>query len=138
MMTIAAKNCLPTAWKAKLRGIQIQGLPGQNQFKNNVGNLARLYLRTKNDKGTKYLLHQGQECDVRMHLYVHLWTSTHMYTADGEDQRQTLGIFFSCFPLGFWNEVCDWTWNYWIDQTVWPASSRDPSISTTRAQRLRV
>lgn len=51
MMTITAKNCLPTTWKAKVRGLQIQGLPGQNQFKNNV--LARLYLRTKNDKGTE-------------------------------------------------------------------------------------
>lgn len=113
MMTITAKNCLPTTWNVKAVGLQIQGLPGQNQFKDNVGDLARLDLRTENDKGTESIGLIKVRNVICVCTCVHLWVSMRM--VDGEDQRQTLGIFFSCFSLDFWSEVCDWTWNYRID-----------------------
>lgn len=113
MITITAKNCLPTTWKVKDRRIAKSRPPGQNQFKDNVGNLARLDLRTENDKGTESIGLIKVRNVMCVCTCVHLWVSMHM--VDGEDQRQTLCIFFSCFPLDFWSEVCDWTWNYRID-----------------------
>lgn len=66
-----------------------------------------------------------------MYVPVFVWLCVHAHTcAPVEDRSWCLVSFPTAQLLSFLNRVSYWTWALWFDWRGWPASPKDPPVSS--------